>query len=202
MNEIALEYAAALRALFACLRAGGEGAEAAFSAVEVLRPRIPLVDGQPVSEFTGEALRLAALSPWSFEELALKLSHEGQLDAALRLIGVAEVLMPDQDGVSLAVLWARRGLSVEGARTLEAIAKDCTRHIDARISAVAALGEVAALDELVRCGSALARELIRRRDYFSAALVAEVMALAIEAAATSAGARGAGAAGATRPSLS
>ena len=45
---------------------------------------------------------------------------------------------------------------------------------------IAALGEIGALDAVVRCAGRLAGELVRKGDYPAAALVAEVMALAIE----------------------
>ena len=55
------------------------------------------------------------------------------------------------------------------------------RVVDGRLAAVAALGEIAAYPEQLQCGCALACKLLRAGDLFSAALVAEVMALALEA---------------------
>ncbi len=179
MVGVGVELADALRALFSCLRTGHPGADEAFAAVDALCLKLPLEDGRPSRAFVDEALRLAALSPNCFEELALDLSCAGRLDAGLRVLGIAELLDPDEAPVSLGVLWARHGSWDEAVRMLQALADDRARTVSSRIGALAALGEVAALDELVQTGSALSRELLRRRDYFAAALAAEVVAQAL-----------------------
>jgi hypothetical protein len=175
-GKLAREHARLLQELFEQLR--GRDPPDAFQAIDAARAEMPLVDGHPAPSYVDRLLHAAELDPWSFEELALELVDSGQPGHAGRLARLGEFFSPASEGVSTSLVLHRMGEHEEATRRLTQIASS-DRPWGARLNAVAALIEIGAQDEFIDCGHTLLGDAARGKDFLMAALVTDVLGLAL-----------------------
>jgi hypothetical protein len=137
-----------------------------FAAFEALKARAPKEGEGAEERFTGEVFAHFSEDAWKvFDGMAQRLAQAGHAEDARGFAQVEAFLVPEREGVALALVEATEGKRDEALAKLGQIAGDGKGSLERRMSALEGLLTLEAKDQVIELGLPMLDEAEKAEDF-------------------------------------